>query len=45
MLSDGVFTWEQVKNKVHDASGVKNPAEWLWYNFNGIYYPLPIMVK
>jgi len=45
MLSDGVLTWDEAKNKVHDASGVKKPEDWLWYNFNGVYYPLPIDKK
>ena len=32
-------TWESVKNRVHDISGVENPENWMYENVNGIFYP------
>lgn len=32
--------FNEIKGKVHDASGINNPSEWLWSETNGIYYPV-----
>jgi hypothetical protein len=34
-------TWDIVKHKVHDASGISTPSDWLWKKDYrcGIYYP------
>lgn len=35
------YSFIQVKDFVHDASGVDNPNNYLWYkNESGIYYPI-----
>lgn len=34
-----LFTWDQVKNEVHDGSGVEHLDEWLWGEIAGVYYP------
>ena len=35
------YTWEQIKNKVHDASGIEHPEDYRWYEGNyGIFYPI-----
>ena len=35
-------TWNQIKDKPHDASGINNPEEWYWDNDNTmkVYYPM-----
>lgn len=35
-------TWESVKNRVHDISGIENPQNWLYENRNGIFYPIKV---
>lgn len=34
-----LYDYTQIKNKVHDASGIINPEEYKWYKFKGVYYP------
>lgn len=31
--------FDNVKNKVHDASGVENPNLYYWQEVKGVYYP------
>ena len=33
-------TWETVKGRVHDVSGIDNPENWLYESRGGIYYPV-----
>jgi tellurite resistance-related uncharacterized protein len=33
-------TWNEIKNKVKDISGVENPENWTYYQENGVYYPV-----
>jgi hypothetical protein len=35
-----LYTWSQIKNKIHDASGIENPEDYLWGIIGGIYYPI-----
>jgi len=37
---DRMKTWEEIKDKVHDASGIDPPEDFMWYRFKGIYYPV-----
>lgn len=32
--------WEEVKNKPHDISGIKNPENCTFKKTNGVYYPI-----
>lgn len=34
-------SWEFVKGKIHDTSGIQNPEEWFWKQspLNNCYYP------
>lgn len=38
ILQDAV-SWNEAKTKVHDASGITEPEQWLWVKTNEIYYP------
>lgn len=31
--------FSEIKNKVHDASGIKNLDAYYWVEIDGIYYP------
>lgn len=33
-------SWNYVKTKVHDASGIESPEKWLWEKIKGIFYPI-----
>lgn len=40
MKDFGFLTWESVKGKVHDISGIsKMPDEYYYYCKSGIWYP------
>lgn len=32
--------FKQIKDQVHDASGIDNPDDYFWYKENDIYYPI-----
>lgn len=32
-------TFDEIKNKVHDISGIKNPKSYWFEKINGIFYP------
>lgn len=32
--------FSEIKNCVHDSSGIDEPNEWFWTKINGIYYPV-----
>jgi len=32
-------TWNEVKTRQHDISGIENPGNWLFEEKNGIWYP------
>jgi hypothetical protein len=33
-------SWESVKDRVHDISGIENPENWLYESKDGIFYPV-----
>lgn len=38
-MAKKLVTWEIAKQKVHDASNVHNPGQWLWVKIQHVYYP------
>jgi hypothetical protein len=36
-----LLKWYQIRNKIHDASGIEHPEQWWWgmSEVNSIYYP------
>ena len=38
-------TFSEIKNKVHDASGIDNPELYYWVKDKNIYYPYDKITK
>lgn len=33
------YTYEVIKNRTHDTTGINDPWEWLWQEDDGVYVP------
>jgi len=45
LFVSNLFFWGEVKRKPHDASGITNPEDWMWWRQHGIFYPKFKIIK
>ena len=38
-------SWDSIKTRAHDTSGVDKPKDWMWENISGIFYPANKVVE
>jgi len=45
LFVSNLFFWNEVKHKKHDASGIFDPQDWMWWRQHGIFYPKFKIIK